>query len=373
MARRQEAVSAIRPMTNMGWLFFTILAGGLVHTLACWLALQLDFFRGNDADFYQLFSVVWGGNILLLAAGATGLLWRFKQDTITLLVLGWSTLVVLVSAFFVDQIRLCIMVFFFAIVQAGVFHASRNMLITLGIIASLGYLVSIVVVHTLYPSLVELTAELSQWAAFTLVTVGALVLAVDITTLRHAVVAKNNALTHLMERVRTMATHDELTGLYNRRYAMERIGKLLGLAERNNIPLYLAYLDLDHFKQINDTYGHAFGDQVLSQFAELLQNNFTGQDFAARIGGEEFLLILVNETRDQARTRLDELRKQWQACRFPDQPDVEITMSAGLGACHQQDSHVEWIARVDRALYQAKQSGRNRLIMADSQPSSEVV
>jgi diguanylate cyclase (GGDEF)-like protein len=355
------------------WLSFTLLAGGSVHTLACWLALQLDFFRGAPSDFYLLFSVIWAGNLLLLALGLCGAMGRLTERQISAIVLCWSTLIVLVSAFFVDQIRLCIMVFFFAIVQAGVFHASRRLLIWLGVFAVAGYGVILLVVHLLYPTMVDWLTEMVQWVAFTVVAVGAMFLAVDISTLRRIVAVRNRQLAAIAARILNMAMHDELTGLYNRRHAMERLGKLRELASRGGLGLHVAYLDLDHFKRINDSHGHGTGDEVLRRFAALLKRHFSDQDFAARIGGEEFLLVLVNRSADDAWRRLEVLRQEWRETRFDNRPDIIMTVSVGLAEFRLRESLTEWLARADAAMYRAKSLGRNRVCVAGSGEPQEAL
>lgn len=349
----------------LAWLAFTLLAGGIVHTLACWLALQLDFFRGGGPVFYRLFAVIWVCGLLLFVLGLKPSLLRLNKSQVIGIILCWSTLVVLVSAFFVDQLRLCIMVFFFGIVQTGVFHATRRLLIFLGVFATLGYALILVVVHLFYPTMIDWSTELVQWLAFTGVAAAAMFLAVDISTLRRVVEVRNRQLTSIVTRIQNMAMHDELTGLHNRRSAMEQLTKLRELAGRGEISLHIAYLDLDHFKRTNDTYGHGFGDVVLKRFAVLLQENTTKRDFVARIGGEEFVMVLVKVTADEALARLERLRTQWQENRFDEHPELVMTLSAGMGEFCQHESLAEWMTRADTALYEAKTGGRNRIRQLD--------
>lgn len=349
------------------WLLFTLLAGGFVHTLACWLALQLDFFRGASADFYRLFGVIWVCNLLLFFVGLRPSLLHLNKHQVIAIVLYWSTLVVLVSSFFIDQLRLCIMVFFFAIVQTGVFHTSRRLLMALGAFAILGYATILMVVHLSYPTLIDWSTELVQWLAFSMVAAGAMFLAVDISTLRRVVAVRNRQLANVVTRIQNMAMHDELTELHNRRSAMEQLAKLRELAGRGEVTLQLAYLDLDHFKQVNDTHGHGFGDVVLKRFAKLLKDSLTQRDFAARIGGEEFLLVFVKSSRDEARERLEAMRQRWQETRFEEHPDMAVTLSAGLSEFCHQESLTEWLTRTDAALYAAKTSGRNQIQQATCQ------
>jgi diguanylate cyclase (GGDEF)-like protein len=349
------------------WLCFTLLAGGVVCTLICWLALQFDFFRGTSAVFEQVFGIIWLCSLTLLCVGGLHRKLHISEDWIIALVLVWSTLIVLISAFCVQQIRLCVMVLFFAIVQAGVFRASRRLLIGLGVLAEVGYGVILLAVHMFFPTMVDWSAELVQWLAFTVVTAGAMFLAVDISTLRVSVVLRNRQLESIADQILDMAMHDELTGLCNRRHAMERLSKLRELAARGGPFLHIAYLDLDHFKRINDDYGHAVGDEVLHSFAKVLRVGLSGRDFAARIGGEEFLLVLVQHKDEEALAHLEFLRERWCSTRLPNHEDIRMTVSAGIAPFRLRESLTEWLARADAALYQAKALGRNRVCMASDQ------
>lgn len=164
----------------------------------------------------------------------------------------------------------------------------------------------------------------------------------------------NTAITQLM---RT----DPLTGLANRRYFLEILDKLMSLARRHHTPLSLVMADLDHFKAINDAYGHAWGDQVLKDFGLLLKNNSRKEDLPARFGGEEFIVALpladLPEAIDWAeRIRLGLEELVW------DQIKSKVTGSFGISQFHPEDTPESFIERADKALYQAKAAGRNRVM-----------
>jgi diguanylate cyclase (GGDEF)-like protein len=168
-----------------------------------------------------------------------------------------------------------------------------------------------------------------------------------------------------MDGLQRLATVDELTGLPNRRHFMARLEEELARARRNGSPLCLATVDIDHFKRINDTHGHAGGDAVLQQLAPIIREKTRLGDSAARLGGEEFALILPNTNAHQAQLVCDRLRRAVAACDFetPDGP-IRVTLSTGVALLHREDDSAALMRRSDEALYDAKAGGRNQVRLA---------
>jgi diguanylate cyclase (GGDEF)-like protein len=161
-----------------------------------------------------------------------------------------------------------------------------------------------------------------------------------------------------------IAIRDELTGLYNRRHLLERLEEQLSLAERGRQPLFLALIDLDHFKQVNDTYGHAAGDLVLRQFASLAREQLRRSDFIARYGGEEFIITFCEGNEEDIVAVLERLRKRFADHSFDTlAKGLAVSFSAGISRCQPGDRPEHIIQRADEALYQAKTKGRNCLVV----------
>lgn len=169
----------------------------------------------------------------------------------------------------------------------------------------------------------------------------------------------------LEKQLEAMASTDGLTGLYNRAIFDARIREELSRAQRYQQPISLMFLDIDHFKQVNDSYGHVAGDACLIAFAELLHNMTRKVDVVARYGGEEFVIILPHTNSANALTFAERLRKAVESDNTIHN-DVAIpwTVSIGLSSLeHDWNLAVEaWLERADSALYQAKESGRNQMI-----------
>src|SRR5216684_247073 len=157
------------------------------------------------------------------------------------------------------------------------------------------------------------------------------------------------------ELLRNLAMVDPLTGLYNRRFAEQRLAAEVARSERKGHPLTVLTLDLDSFKQINDTYGHPAGDQVLLEFAARLNNVIRGGDLAVRLGGDEFLVLLPECTSQQLQLvlgRLGSLEVDWHGQEIP------ITFSAGWKQYEMGERPEEMLARADELLYARKRADK---------------
>lgn len=155
------------------------------------------------------------------------------------------------------------------------------------------------------------------------------------------------------------AVHDPLTGAYNRRYFSEYIQHEISRGKRKNKVFCLIMLDIDFFKKVNDTYGHAKGDYVLKEVVTVVQRNIRNYDVLARIGGEEFVILLPDTSRDSAWHLAERVRKDIE--RYPLDGMPSITISLGLVELKEDDDRKSILERVDKAMYKAKESGRNRI------------
>ncbi|MEV0901768.1 GGDEF domain-containing protein [Actinoplanes sp. NPDC049802] len=166
------------------------------------------------------------------------------------------------------------------------------------------------------------------------------------------------------EHFREMAHRDALTGLHNRRYVDERVPALLLEAAARHRPLSLAIVDLDHFKRVNDTLSHTTGDTVLQHVAELLEEAAPGSAVAARMGGEEFLLVLPGVDAEEAATRCERLRLRIRAHGWePITGTLQVTTSIGVTTTTDgRGTYSALLSTADRNLYTAKRNGRDRVV-----------
>jgi len=172
---------------------------------------------------------------------------------------------------------------------------------------------------------------------------------------------------NLLLRLYRQATRDPLTGLANRRLFMQQLTTEVKRSQRYQRPMSLIIFDLDHFKQVNDTYGHLQGDEVLKRFTQLMIDSIRTNDLAGRYGGEEFI-VLLPET--PARTAAEVAERIRQTCHA--QPvivsggqHIRFTVSAGITQLRTGEQAEQLIDRADKLLYQAKDMGRNRIVIID--------
>ncbi|MCH8498228.1 MAG: biofilm regulation diguanylate cyclase SiaD [Marinobacter sp.] len=174
----------------------------------------------------------------------------------------------------------------------------------------------------------------------------------------------------LNDSLRQAALHDALTDLPNRRHISDRLRELTARATRHKQTFSLILLDIDHFKLINDTYGHDTGDRVLCQTADLIQSNLREYDLCARWGGEEFLILLPDASAPEATEIGQRIVNALHSLNLADttpfsgasDSELTITASAGITSYQQPERYEQTIQRADNAMYQAKAAGRNRVV-----------
>lgn len=170
----------------------------------------------------------------------------------------------------------------------------------------------------------------------------------------------------LQQQLRQQAIHDPLTGLYNRRFLEETLGRELAQAHRTQEAMSLAMIDIDRFKSVNDTYGHSVGDLFLIALGDMLEHKIRAGDVACRFGGEEFIVVMPGAPLEVAAKRINEFRQAFGALKIDVAgQSISATFSAGVAGfpLHGTDEKTI-IAEADRALYAAKEAGRNRVIVA---------
>ena len=206
-----------------------------------------------------------------------------------------------------------------------------------------------------------------MWLYFSLILGRCLLVSVAATETRARLADSRRKLADTLEQVQRLSSRDELTRALNRRSLVAALERERNRAERSGAPFCIAMIDLDHFKRINDSHGHAAGDAVLRAFSAAVHDTMRATDAFGRYGGEEFLLILVGTGKREAFEAVERVRtavaaRDWRAV----VPDSAVTMSAGVAEFRKGDPIEQLLHRADQALYQAKHAGRNRTIVSEA-------
>lgn len=185
--------------------------------------------------------------------------------------------------------------------------------------------------------------------------------------MRADVRTQKKVLTQAVQQVEHIVAHDPLTGLFNRRHMVEIIEREVSRAERSGVGMALVLIDLDHFKQVNDTHGHQVGDEVLQAFADIAQAALRETDLVGRWGGEEFILLLPDtHPADRAMIAIDRIQHTLlDAIVCAKVPELRLAFSAGVAVPRADESLDAMLERADQALYTAKHQGRQRGVIAD--------
>jgi diguanylate cyclase (GGDEF)-like protein len=219
-----------------------------------------------------------------------------------------------------------------------------------------------------YPELTGLNIVL-MWLFFFLAVRRLSLIGMQFSTLRDELSQRNKQLTLSLARIQELASHDDLTGAFNRRHFMELLQDERERSHRTQQPYSVALFDLDHFKAINDRFGHAAGDSVLRDFCTLVQAHMRVTDRFARWGGEEFVLLMpVTTPVESASLAVERIRSAVAAHAWTGiaalPADFRLTVSAGVATSVAGEPVEALVARADTALYQAKRAGRNCFVMA---------
>lgn len=332
-----------------------------MHTLLCLVYYQMGAFRISPEGGLFLLVGMWVSMAGYLALLASGFTLRFREPSLSLAYILYCVVVFSISGYYVDEFRLSAVTLFFASLLLVSFKLSGRVMVGVAIFASAAY--AIMLWLALNDRWVELSISVEglQWLVFTMIAISFAITGGSINRLRKDLEGKNRELAQGLEQVREMAIRDDLTGLFNRRHLLEILDRQKALADRKRVPFSVCYVDLDHFKQINDRYGHEWGDRVLRRFSQVVIADMRDGDYFGRLGGEEFLLILPQSSGEGALQVAERLRKRWREEEFDREGGPSsVSLSVGVAGYQDNESIDDLLNRADEGLYKAKSSGRDQ-------------
>ncbi|WP_277372630.1 GGDEF domain-containing protein [Pseudomonas sp. AA-38] len=337
----------------------------VMMALVCWLAVLNDLFVGSVSSAAWLTLGVFASQLVFLALFLSGQNLRFEDPSLTeaqvLVALAWQPLV---QACF-DSARGSLLVFYVLILLFGVFQLTPRVFVRCAVFAFLGF-ATMVLVEAYRMRLSDPGLSWLQVSILFVLLVWLCLFSGYMQAMRQrmrqrrfALQAHQDTLRGMMRQLEDLAATDELTGLFNRRHFLRMASRELQhmQVERQH---GLALIDLDHFKRINDKYGHAAGDRVLQTFASVARSCLRDGDVIARYGGEEFVLLLPNTDADQFSACCERLREVFSKAEPVGVKVGELSLSMGMTLLNAGDDLDEALHRADQALYHAKRSGRNR-------------
>lgn len=310
---------------------------------------------------YQVSVVYWLVQALFMYWIWSGRTRRYQDPSISLPVMLWGITYISAGLYLAPVNRDLALLTYLAMMPYGVFRLSWQQFLLLATYVVSAYGTVMLSVYAREPLLWPVAGEWLRLLALLLSLLAYVVLGREIVVLRAAYWRKNRDLRHAMSRIEELAVTDELTGLFNRRYLLTMLARHQAVAEAERQTFTLAFIDIDHFKTINDEYGHSVGDQVLSEISVLLRGSVRQVDLVARYGGEEFVLLLSGLNLEGGRQALERIRQKVMQQRFSAQ-QLALTVSAGVTQYQPGDSLDELLTRADGLLYEAKGRGRNRVV-----------
>jgi diguanylate cyclase (GGDEF)-like protein len=318
---------------------------------------------------------VWGGwfltalfNIGLYVVFRTNLNKRMKDPSMTSVQICVASLVVMYAMFFAYEARGILFAVYVLILLFGIFRLDtlQFLRVTAFILATYGLDIFLLKIYR--PEDVRVQLEIFQWFGLMVVLANVSIIGGNISALRRDLASSRKRLQASLVKIQDMAIHDDLTGFYNRRHLMELIENEHNRSARTGSTFSMAMLDLDKFKNINDTFGHQAGDELLITFSNIVRNVLRKTDFCGRYGGEEFLVVLTQTDIREAKVFAERMRSCVEECLVLDlgaDRKANVTVSIGLAAHLKNESIDRTISRADEAMYKAKRNGRNRVEVSE--------
>ena len=346
-----------RMLVTMALLSMTLMVSSAAVILYLEHAGVID--TGGVAAWWALASV--GGLLAMTALIRSGWTARWSDPALTIPQMGWTITSAAIAYVFLGDARGIVPSVLAMILFFGALGLNLGQVIGIGLFA-IGAFAFAVLASSGPATNQYAPIEIAYALMIMIVLTGCMVLNVRIHDIRQRSSSKGKALSEALQQNRELALRDDLTGLLNRRAMLELLELEQKRHQRRHGNLVLVMLDLDHFKPINDQYGHATGDRALQGFAAAALSVLRDVDMLARWGGDEFLLMLSDTTLEQAELLLERLRIAVAALELTEvREPLGLTLSGGMALNLLNEPVEDTLHRADAALYRAKAQGRNRI------------
>lgn len=306
------------------------------------------------------------GLLVALVLVHSGWTERFADPALSMFQMLWALSCNAMAYVIAGPVRAVILPVLVIIVMFGIFGRDRRQTLFLMFYAMVFYTLAILATAYLDTPRPVSAVVVAHLTIVLLSLLAGTMMCLQVQNIRARLRRQKHELQQALQQIQHMAMRDHLTGLINRRQMSELMALELRRCQRSRLPLLVAQLDIDHFKTINDTHGHAVGDQALQAFANTAMAHLRSGDLLARWGGEEFVLLLCDTDPDDATDLLERVRSAVEAQTMPHgTAHVRMTVSMGWTQNQQGETLEETLQRADHALYDAKRGGRNRVVHAE--------
>ncbi|MCD6586338.1 MAG: GGDEF domain-containing protein [Desulfobacteraceae bacterium] len=304
-----------------------------------------------------------GINVILYLIFRTGLNKKFNDPSLTFLQMALAALAAMVGIYYTDNIRGIMLVAYIVTILFGVFRFSIIQYLIFTIFSITCYGTVILLLLNNHPETITLQIEVLQLVVFATVMTWFSMVGSYMRTIRKKLSSTNYRLNNALSTIRELAIHDDLTQAYNRRQMFEELKREKTKADRIGDIFSIALFDIDHFKKVNDTYGHLKGDDVLKYLIHSIRHEIREIDSISRYGGEEFIIIMSGTDTKGAEEGAYRIKNNIENLKFPGFSDsFRMTISTGIATYQPVESIDDLIARSDSAMYKAKSMGRNQVV-----------
>lgn len=347
------------------------LGGGIfLHLMVCWTVLSIGSMSIGGLEFLALSCLSIAG--FLFIALLIGIEWNLTLEDSDMAVpqMIWALTVVVITSHYALDLKPVVLLTGLAMIVMGANRLKRSQQVFVAIYGLLIYMLSVSFLTS--AGSMNWITEMVLMIAFGLVLCfGPALYQFDRTIFENILTDKNEEIGKALEQIQELTTRDELTGIFNRRHVLEVLHHEKAMADRINYTFAVCYCDLDDFRQVNDRFGRAIGDDALKNFSRQAEQATREVDCVARISGEEFVLVLSGTRGTDAviaAQRLVDGLRDMHVSRI--EPRFRITASMGIAEYRSGESIQQLLDRADRAMYDAKRSGRNRIIVAGESVST---
>lgn len=334
--------------------FLIALGSYAMWVILCTICILQGFTRFDLKDLLYITIAVMLTNTGLYFVFRTGLNKRFKDPSLTMIQMIIGTFWIMICLYGGGEIRSSMLMLYIVVLVFGVFRLRFLQFLIISCFALVNYSIVVYMIYTFHPEEIKLKVELINILFLATVLPWFSLVGSYITNLR-------TTIGKALATIEKLAVTDELTQVYNRRRLLEILKEQKAFCDRGNKTFSICILDLDHFKAVNDSFGHEAGDIVLKTVAGAIKHKIRDFDIIARYGGEEFMLVLCGTNGVEALTFAERVREIAEGVRFENMNDFCITISIGVSEYRPQETFQNTINRADKALYRAKELGRNRV------------